>query len=268
MKASALLAIAIVFSLLTAPHVAAQGNSWDKVRYCGGTVATKTDPDDWHNTLTVTSEAISLKLKDGQTVVVDPAKVSTVSYGQEAHRRVGTMIALGILVAPVALFGLFHKTKKHYIGMDYETAEGKRAGILMQGDKDNFRAILLALSSTTGKPVAVDPKDRSQVPANVAVTESVTPEPNEKSAAKETAAQPAATGVVKVEATTAGADVYVDGNFVGNVPAQLKLAPGKHTIKVTAPGHQDWSRELEVMAGSEVSLKATLIALSDPSNNP
>jgi len=36
---------------------------------------------------------------------------SGLSYGQEAHRRVGTMIALGILFAPLALFGLFHKTR-------------------------------------------------------------------------------------------------------------------------------------------------------------
>jgi len=47
------------------------------------------------------------------------------------------MIALAILVAPVALFGLFHKTRLHYIGIQYPGADGKKEGILMQGDRDN-----------------------------------------------------------------------------------------------------------------------------------
>jgi len=37
------------------------------------------------------------------------------------------MVALGILVAPLVLFGLFHKTRLHFIGIEYkrpETAKG------------------------------------------------------------------------------------------------------------------------------------------------
>jgi hypothetical protein len=75
-------------------------------------------------------------LKDKQTIVIDPKKVTALSYGQEAHRRVGTMIALSILVSPVALFGLFHKTKLHFIGIDYETEDGKKSGLLLQGHKE------------------------------------------------------------------------------------------------------------------------------------
>ncbi|MFY9556580.1 MAG: hypothetical protein WAV47_17850, partial [Blastocatellia bacterium] len=93
-----------------------QGNTFKRIRYQGGSVATTVKPDDWDNTLTVTSEEITLKLKDGKTQKVDPKRVTGLSYGQEAHRRVGTMIALAVLVAPLALFGLFHKTRKHYIG--------------------------------------------------------------------------------------------------------------------------------------------------------
>ena len=39
-----------------------------------------------------------------------------------------------ILVAPVALFGLFHKTRLHFMGVQYKTADGKNAGLLLQGD--------------------------------------------------------------------------------------------------------------------------------------
>jgi hypothetical protein len=85
-----------------------QGNSFDRIRYNGGTVQTKVNPKDWGNQLTVTPQEIRLDLKDGQNLRIDPKRVYGLSYGQEAHRRVGTMIALGVLLAPLALFGLFH----------------------------------------------------------------------------------------------------------------------------------------------------------------
>jgi hypothetical protein len=50
----------------------------------------------------------------------------------------------------------------------------------------------------------------------------------------------------------------VDGDFVGNSPASLKLAPGKHTITIKMSGYKDWSREVTVQAGSEVQLTASL----------
>ena len=133
----------------------AQGNSFDKVRYNGGSVYSKVDPKDWSNHLTVTSDMITLALKDGNKLELPPKSVTSLSYGQEAHRRVGTMVALAILVAPVALFGLFHKTRLHYVGIQYTTPDNKSAGILLHGDKGNYRAILVALQGVTGVPVAV-----------------------------------------------------------------------------------------------------------------
>ncbi len=97
----------LVVALLLIPAVLgyAQGNTF-KVRYNGGTLQTKVDPKDWDNKLNVTSDIITLNLKDRQTLQIPTSSVTSLSYGQEAHRRVGTMIALGILVAPLALFGL------------------------------------------------------------------------------------------------------------------------------------------------------------------
>jgi hypothetical protein len=87
----------------------AQGNSFDRVRYNGGSVDSKVDPKEWNNHLTVTSDTITLSLKDGKKLELPPKSVTSLSYGQEAHRRVGTMVALAVLVAPVALFGLFQR---------------------------------------------------------------------------------------------------------------------------------------------------------------
>jgi len=67
------------------------------------------------------------------------------------------------------------------------------------------------------------------------------------------------TGIVKVTSAPEGADIYVDGSFYGNAPAQLRLLPGKHAIKITSADHKEWSREVEVSAGSDVNLKATLV---------
>src|ERR1700740_884373 len=105
----------------------AQGNSFDQVRYNGGSVDSKVDPKDWNNHLTVPSDMITLALKDGKKFELPPKSVTSLSYGQEAHRRVGTMIALAILVAPVVLFGLFHKTRLHYIGIQYTDSANNSA---------------------------------------------------------------------------------------------------------------------------------------------
>src|SRR5712692_1428598 len=237
-----------------------QGNSFDRVRYNGGSVNSKVDPKDWHNQLTVTSDMITLALKDGKKFELPPKMVTSLSYGQEAHRRVGTMVALAILVAPVALFGLFHKTRLHYIGIQYTGADGKKEGIFLQGDKDNYRAILIALQSVTGAPVSISEKEREFVPVGVAT--SVTKESEDAKAAPGKAATASGTadakGTVQVNSNPQGADIEVDGVFVGNAPSVLKLSAGKHSIRVTLAGHKDWTREITVQAGSEVQLVANL----------
>jgi len=71
-----------------------------------------------------------------------------------------------------------------------------------------------------------------------------------------------ATGTITVNSNPDGADVYVDSSFVGNAIAVLKLSEGKHVIKVSMAGYKDWTREITVLAGSEVKLVATLEKLN------
>lgn len=159
-----LVALVVMFLMVQTCWPEAGGNTWNRVRYNGGTLQTKTKPDDWDNRLTVTSDLIEFDLKDGQVIKIDPKTVTALSYGQEAHRRVGTMVALAILISPAALFGLFHKTKLHFVGIEYEQ-DGKKEGLLMQADKGNYRAILLALKSVTGKEVQTAEEDKQTVKA-------------------------------------------------------------------------------------------------------
>ncbi|HKF21551.1 MAG TPA: PEGA domain-containing protein [Candidatus Angelobacter sp.] len=65
-------------------------------------------------------------------------------------------------------------------------------------------------------------------------------------------------GKILVTSVPDAADVFVDDAFVGNTPATLRLSPGKHTIKVSQTGYKAWTKDLSVIASSEVSLKAAL----------
>jgi hypothetical protein len=258
-----LAAVAMLFSLLA---YAGEGNTFDKVRYNGGSISTTVKPDEWGNKLNVTSEAIVLTLKDGQFISIAPKYVTALSYGQEAHRNVGTAIGLAVFSLGIGALSALHKTKLHYIGINYTDADGKKQGVLLQGDKNNFRAILVALQGVTGVPISVGDKDRNEIPG-VNIQAAKTEEPaKEDPRAVTVSAAPNGSSITPAEAdamialvsTPVGADVTVDDAFVGNSPAKLKLKPGKHTIKVTMTGYKDWSRDMTVTAGSEVNLTANL----------
>jgi hypothetical protein len=67
----------------------------------------------------------------------------------------------------------------------------------------------------------------------------------------------APTATLTVEASVAGADILVDGNFVGSTPSTISMTPGQHTITVQKKGYADWSRSMNV-AGNAVHLSAEL----------
>ena len=79
----------LLIYLLLLPSYGQTGNSWDKVRYNGGTLSTEVSLEDWGNHLSVTSEEVRLLLKDGKTISIKPSSITGLRYGQEAHRRVG-----------------------------------------------------------------------------------------------------------------------------------------------------------------------------------
>jgi hypothetical protein len=72
------------------------------------------------------------------------------------------------------------------------------------------------------------------------------------------AAQPTQASL-SIDSTPPGADISVDGNFVGNMPSTVNVTPGDHQIAVTKQGFADWSRKLNVNGGS-VHLAADLQA--------
>ena len=58
--------------------------------------------------------------------------------------------------------------------------------------------------------------------------------------------------------TRQGASVFLDGQLVGQAPITINTTPGRHTIKVTAPGFRDEERQINVNAGRSTVLTVNL----------
>ena len=54
---------------------------------------------------------------------------------------------------------------------------------------------------------------------------------------------------ISIDSTPAGADINIDGAFVGNTPSTVALAPGIHQVSIMMQGFVNWSRDLKVMGG-------------------
>ena len=63
---------------------------------------------------------------------------------------------------------------------------------------------------------------------------------------------------VAISSTPAGAEIYLDEQFVGSTPSSLDVAAGTHSISVKKPGFQDWAREMSFQGGA-ITLSAELV---------
>ena len=63
-------------------------------------------------------------------------------------------------------------------------------------------------------------------------------------------------GTVTVSSNPDGADVYLDGKFVSNTPALLKIPVGEHSVRLTYSNRPDWARNVDVLKDSQLTLKA------------
>ncbi|WP_232054710.1 PEGA domain-containing protein [Thermococcus sp. 2319x1] len=76
-------------------------------------------------------------------------------------------------------------------------------------------------------------------------------------------------GYLRVESSPSGAEVYVDGSYVGTAPiTDYRLSPGEHTIKVRKEGYQEYTITVNVEAGKSVSVSASLVPVTTSSKIP
>ena len=65
------------------------------------------------------------------------------------------------------------------------------------------------------------------------------------------------TSSLTVESSVTGADIEIDGAFVGSTPSTLAVTPGQHTIAVKEKGYAAWGRTMTV-SGTAVKVNAEL----------
>jgi hypothetical protein len=58
--------------------------------------------------------------------------------------------------------------------------------------------------------------------------------------------------------TPSGAEITLDGRYVGNTPSTIGVSTGSHVVVLFMPGFAQWKRELSVEPGSEVNVSASL----------
>jgi hypothetical protein len=138
---SAVLCVAVPLSTVA-------GDNGYKVNYDGGSVSNIKAGSGLR--LVIDAQNIRL-LKDKSDAIVIPASaVTEISYGQDVHRRVGAAIGLAVVSLGIGGLMALTKSKKHYVGITWATADSK-GGFAMQCDKNDYRGILAGLEGVTGK---------------------------------------------------------------------------------------------------------------------
>jgi hypothetical protein len=148
-----LLALALCICFTNMASFAATANGYT-VKYSGGSVGSANSGENLK--LLLTDDIIHLREKKNSPdmLAIPASAVTEVSYGQEVHRRIGTAAGLAVVTLGVGAIVAFSKSKKHYIGLTWDDA-GKKGGLVLQADKDEYRGLLTALEGITGKK-AVD----------------------------------------------------------------------------------------------------------------
>jgi hypothetical protein len=170
-----------------------------------------------------------VRLADKEKAAVRAVK--DVKGGSHTTGMTVGIVATGLLFWPAApLFLLMH-------GKDITVPKGSEVTAYVNGDQKLVAANFLAPG---------DPVGPLGVPANAT------------SAAAETTPAANPGGSFELQSNPPSAEVFVDGSFIGNTPATLKLKPGQHTVRVALDGYKDWSRDLTVQEGSDAHLQANL----------
>jgi len=167
-----------------------------------------------------------VKLVSGEKAALRAVKGG--NGGGHTGAMVGGMVATAIVFFPAAPFFLFMH------GKDISIPKGTEITAYVNGD--------MKLDVAKFQPAA---------PANAP--------------AQSAAATSAGTnGKLQVESDPSGAEIEVDGSFVGDTPSDVQVAEGEHTVSVKKTGFKDWERKLKVSGGSSVHLNAELEKVANP----
>jgi hypothetical protein len=148
------------------------------------------------------------------------------------------------------------RREKHGITVYYVDDKGKSRKqlytLLAAEGKAGLPAAAAAVA-TQPVPAAAVPRQSSPTPAPVPSVGSVQTAPPQK-------VEPEKVEKVKCSfsSTPPGAEITLDGKYVGNTPSEIAVTTGTHVIVFSMPGFTPWNRELTVLPGSELTVSAIL----------
>jgi len=142
------------------------------------------------------------------------------------------------------------RKEKRGLTVYYEDEEGKPRKQLYTFAAQEAKA------SQGGPATAVAAQPAETAPQKAAPTPAQTPAP---APATETATSSVRETVkCSFSSTPQGAEVTLDGRYVGSTPSTLGLTTGSHVVVISMPGFTQWKRELTVASGSELTVNAVL----------
>jgi hypothetical protein len=87
----------------------------------------------------------SLRFSSAGTALAIPyRKIGTLEYGQSVRRR----IAEAVLISPILLLA---KSRKHFVTIGYEDAEGQRQALVFRVGKGDIRTVMAGLEARSGR---------------------------------------------------------------------------------------------------------------------
>jgi hypothetical protein len=188
-----------------------------------------------------------VQLVDGEKATLRAVKES--QGGSHAGIMAGGMVATSLIVWPAApVFLLMH-------GKDVIIPRGTEVTAYISGDvkldPTKFQPASLVPAATPDSATQPAPAASPAATPNAAPTDT-TPVSQDQGAAAE----------LDVSSTPGGADIEIDGNFVGSTPSTLGVAAGPHQLSVKKAGFKPWERKITVSSG-HIKIDATLESQSN-----
>jgi hypothetical protein len=152
------------------------------------------------------------------------------------------------------------KRQKHGLEVYYVDDKGKER-------KQLYTLLNKEVDGTTGPPAgatsattAPQPVPSGAAPAQA--SRAPAPAPPVNSAQKITPDKAETDNAEKVKcsftSTPPGAEITLDGRYMGSTPSQISVSTGTHTVVLSMPGFVQWKRDLTVTPGSDLTVGAIL----------
>jgi len=135
-------------------------------------------------------------------------------------------------------------------GYSFDAKKEKR-GLLIYY-LDEVGKLRQQLYSYVAEPGEAGPKATSRRAENAAALGSRQPVP---AASQESQPEMAKCSFIS---TPGGAEITVDGKFVGSTPSSLRLSTGDHLVVISMQGFSEWKRHMNVMQDSDLTIDAVL----------